>query len=71
MTENWCKYNVCSIVTDVYTVHIVEGFGITFYGSDEMANYKMFISLFHHAFRFTKFYLYQRMHLILSYTKIT
>ena len=29
------------------------------------------ISLFHRAFRFTKFYLYQRMHLFLSYTKIT
>ena len=29
------------------------------------------ISLFHRAFRFTKFYLYQRMHLLLSYTKIT
>jgi len=29
------------------------------------------ISLFHSAFRFTKFYLYQRMHLFLSYTKIT
>jgi len=28
-------------------------------------------SLFHRAFRFTKFYLYQRMHLFLSYTKIT
>ena len=27
-------------------------------------------SLFHRAFRFTKFYLYQRMHLFLSYTKI-
>ena len=26
---------------------------------------------FHRAFRFTKFYLYQRMHLFLSYTKIT
>ena len=31
----------------------------------------IFFSLFHHAFRFTKFYLYQRMHLFLSYTKIT
>jgi len=31
----------------------------------------MFISLFHRAFRFTKVYLYQRMHLFLSYTKIT
>ena len=30
-----------------------------------------FLSLFHRAFRFTKFYLYQRMHLFLSYTKIT
>jgi len=30
-----------------------------------------FFSLFHRAFRFTKFYLYQRMHLFLSYTKIT
>ena len=29
------------------------------------------ISLFHRAFHFTKFYLYQRMHLFLSYTKIT
>ena len=29
------------------------------------------VSLFHRAFRFTKFYLYQRMHLFLSYTKIT
>jgi len=29
------------------------------------------ISLFHRAFRFTKFYLYQRKHLFLSYTKIT
>ena len=29
------------------------------------------ISLFHRAFRFTKIYLYQRMHLFLSYTKIT
>jgi len=29
------------------------------------------LSLFHLAFRFTKFYLYQRMHLFLSYTKIT
>ena len=26
---------------------------------------------FHRAFHFTKFYLYQRMHLFLSYTKIT
>ena len=30
-----------------------------------------FFPLFHRAFRFTKFYLYQRMHLFLSYTKIT
>ena len=30
-----------------------------------------FFSLFHHAFLFIKFYLYQRMHLFLSYTKIT
>ena len=29
------------------------------------------ISLFHRTFRFTKFYLYQHMHLFLSYTKIT
>ena len=29
------------------------------------------VSLFHRAFRFTKFYLHQRMHLFLSYTKIT
>jgi len=29
------------------------------------------ISLFPLAFPFTKFYLYQRMHLFLSYTKIT
>jgi hypothetical protein len=42
MTENWCKY-VCSTVTDIYTVHILEGFGITFYRSDEMANYKFFL----------------------------
>jgi len=30
-----------------------------------------YISLFHRAFRFTKFYLHQRMHLFLSFTKIT
>ena len=30
-----------------------------------------FFPLFHRAFRFTKFYLYQRMHLFLSYTKVT
>jgi len=30
-----------------------------------------FFSLFHRAFRFTKFYLHQRMHLFLSYIKIT
>ena len=32
---------------------------------------EMQISLFHRAFRFIKFYLHQRMHLFLSYTKIT
>jgi len=31
----------------------------------------LYFSLFHRAFRFTKFYLYQRMHLFLSYIKIT
>jgi len=31
----------------------------------------IYFSLFHRAFHFTKFYLYQRMHLFLSYTKIT
>jgi len=45
MTENWCKYNVCSTVTDIYTMHILEGFVITFYRSDEMANYKIFFFL--------------------------
>ena len=43
MTENCCKYNVCSTVTDIYTVHILEGFGINFYRYDEMATYKMFL----------------------------
>jgi hypothetical protein len=43
MTENWCQYNVCSTVTDIYTMHILEGFGITFYRSDEMTNYKTFL----------------------------
>ena len=33
--------------------------------------YNEYLSLFHREFRFTKFYLYQRMHLFLSYTKIT
>jgi hypothetical protein len=42
MTENLCKYTVCSAATDIYTAHILEGFGINFYRSDEMANYKMF-----------------------------
>jgi len=32
---------------------------------------EMYVSLFHRAFRFTKFYLYQRTHLFLSYTEIT
>ena len=35
------------------------------------ATLKTKITLFHRAFRFTEFYLYQRMHLFLSYTKIT
>jgi len=36
-----------------------------------LTNTKTELSLFHRAFLFTKFYLYQRMHLFLSYTKIT
>jgi len=39
MTENCRKYNVCSTVTDIYTVHILEGFC----RYDEMATYKMFL----------------------------
>jgi len=42
-----------------------------FYNTVSKVRHKSHISLFHRAFRFTKFYLYQRMHLFLSYTKIT
>ena len=38
---------------------------------DEILDDVIFFSLFHRAFCFTKFYFYQRMHLFLSYTKIT
>ena len=39
--------------------------------SETVSYYIEHFSSFHRAFRFTKFYFYQRMHLFLSYIKIT